>query len=409
MKDFFKVQTLEQVLENITDFLPVETESVDVRQVLDRISSADITAVENLPDFPRATMDGYAVIASSTFGASEANPAYLTLKGAVRMGASPDFSLKPGEAAKISTGGMLPNGADSVIMVEHTEVVDDLSIEIYKSIAPGQHVIQSGEDIKKDAMLVARGERIRPQEAGLLAAFGIQKIMVYKKPVIGIISTGDEIVPIDCSPEPGKIRDVNSYTLAGLIEKSGASALHFGIIKDNYDELYSRCETAIHQSDMVLVSGGSSVGMRDFTTQVLSSLPDATLLVHGVSISPGKPTILANVQQKAFWGMPGHVTSAMVVFEAVVRPFIDHIRGMDYRKRISYPVPATLSRNISSATGRTDFIRVKLIQKNDRLYAEPILGKSGLINSMVHADGLVKIDINTEGLNQGDTVQVALF
>lgn len=406
MKDFFRVKTLEQVLAYRSDFSVVGTEEIALNQSLGRMIATDIISDSNLPDFSRATMDGYAVKASSSFGASEGNPAYLIVTGSIQMGESPNFILNSGEAAKISTGGMLPQGADSVVMIEHTEAVDDNSIEIYKSVAPGQHVIQAGEDIEKNVLMVSRGQLIRPQEIGLLAAFGIQRVNVFKIPVIGIISTGDEIVPIDQTPGPGKIRDVNSYTLASLIENSGGIPLPLGIIQDNYDALYSQCKAAIKTSDMVIVSGGSSVGMRDFTTDVLSSLPGSKILVHGISISPGKPTILAKVQNKSIWGMPGHVTSAMVVFEVVVRPFIDHVRGLIAEKKSSNRISARLSRNIASANGRTDFIRVKLIEKDDAMWAEPILGKSGLINSMVKADGLIEIGINIEGMDKGTEVKV---
>ncbi|MBW1984530.1 MAG: molybdopterin molybdotransferase MoeA [Deltaproteobacteria bacterium] len=409
MKDFFRVKTLEQVIGYVSDFPIVGTEEISLDQALGKIIATDIISPQDLPNFSRATMDGYAVKASSTFGASEGGPAFLTIKGSIQMGDSPNFTLNPGEGAKISTGGMLPHGADSVVMIEHAEAVDDLSIEVYKSVAPGQHVIQAGEDIEKNALMISKGQPIRPQERGLLAAFGIQTVKVFKIPVIGIISTGDEIVPIDETPGPGKIRDVNSYTLASQIKKSGAIPVTYGIVRDDYDTLYRQCESTIQTSDMVLVSGGSSVGMRDFTTEVLSSLPDSKVLVHGISISPGKPTILANVQKKAFWGMPGHVTSAMVVFETIVRPFIDHLRGNLAENKSSYVTPARLSRNVASANGRTDFIRVKLVEKEDGIWAEPILGKSGLINSMVKADGLVEIGINIEGLNKGDEVKVTLL
>jgi len=409
MKDFFRVKTLEQVIGYVSDFPIVGTEEISLDQALGKIIATDIISPQDLPNFSRATMDGYAVKASSTFGASEGGPAFLTIKGSIQMGESPNFTVNSGEGSKISTGGMLPHGADSVVMIEHAEAVDDLSIEIYKSVAPGQHVIQVGEDIKKNTLMISKGQRIRPQEIGLLAAFGIQTVNVFKSPVIGIISTGDEIVPIDQVPGPGKIRDVNSYTLASQIKKSGAIPITYGIVKDSYNALYRQCEAAIQTSNIVLVSGGSSVGMRDFTTDVLSSLPDSKILVHGISISPGKPTILANVQNKAFWGMPGHVTSAMVVFETIVRPFIDHVRGSSAENKTSTITPARLSRNVASANGRTDFIRVKLVEKEDGIWAEPILGKSGLINSMVKADGLVEIGINTEGLDKGDEVKVTLL
>jgi molybdopterin molybdotransferase len=354
-------------------------------------------------------MDGYGVRAVSTFGASEANPAYLTVKGTVAMGAKPAFSIGPGEAARISTGGMLPDGADGVVMVEHAEMIDDLTLEVYKSVAPGQHVVARGEDIRKDHVMVSEGTRIRPQEAGLLAAFGISRVPVYKQPVIGILSTGDEVVPMEQTPGMGRIRDINTYTLSGLIRDCGAVPLPFGIVGDDYDSLFAACSTALPQTDMLLISGGSSVGVRDFTIEVLTALEQSEILVHGISISPGKPTILAASQNKAIWGLPGHVVSAMVVFHAVVKPFVARISGLSRANRQPVPVPAFLSRNLSSAQGRTDYVRVKLMKKEDGWWADPILGKSGLINTMVKADGLITVGLNTEGLVKGALVEVVLL
>ncbi len=366
----------------------------------------DIDADIDLPDFMRSTMDGYAVRASSTFGASEANPAYLTVKGSVSMGESPAFSIGIGEAAKISTGGMLPNGADSVVMIEHTEAIDKTTIEAYKSVAPGQNILEKGEDMHKGQTLVPAGKPLRAQEIGLLAAFGVKKVTVYKKPVVGIISTGDEVVSIKDTPAPGQIRDINMYTLSGLVEKAGAVPIPYGIVRDDFDDLFEKCTAALAQSDMVLISGGSSVGTRDFTIEVLSALPASEILVHGISISPGKPTILARSGDQAVWGLPGQVTSTMVVFEIVVRPFVEHIGGLSFEHKRHFNPVARLNRNISSTQGRTDYIRVKLIEKNGILWAEPILGKSGLINTMVKADGLIEIGIDTEGLDEGARVEV---
>ena len=239
----------------------------------------------------------------------------------------------------------------------------------------------------------------------MLAALGIQTATVYKKPVVGIISTGDEIVPVGELPGPGRIRDINSYTLFGLIQQSGATPVQFGIVHDDYHSLLAVCSKALARCDMILVSGGSSVGARDFTIDVISALQDAALLFHGISISPGKPTILAKIENKAFWGLPGHVVSAMIVFSRVVNPFIEHISGCRAHAG-GLRLTARLSRNISSAQGRVDFIRVRLSYKEGALQAEPILGKSGLINTMVQADGLVEIDMNTEGLDQGTMVEV---
>ena len=214
------------------------------------------------------------------------------------------------------------------------------------------------------------------------------------------------MVPIEERPGPGRIRDINTYTLSGLVQKSGGIPLTFGIVRDDYDALFEKCTLALDKSDMVLISGGSSVGVRDFTIDVLSSMPDSSILVHGISISPGKPTILARVRNKAFWGLPGHVVSAMVVFATVVRPFIEHIGGLSLQHKRSSRLSALISRNISSAQGRIDYIRIRLIEKDGILWAEPILGKSGLINTMVKADGLVEVGINTEGLDKGTEVEV---
>jgi len=406
MKEFFKVTDLKKVLEYASDFPQVEIQDVPLSDATGRVLAQDIDADVDLPDFMRSTMDGYAVRASSTFGASEANPAYLSVIGSVIMGESPLFTIGTGQAAGISTGGMLPDGADSVIMVEHTEAVDDISIEVYRSVAPGQNILEKGEDIAKNTVLVSGGKRLRAQETGLLAAFGQKKVRVYKKPVIGIISTGDEIVPIDKTPGPCQIRDINMYTLSGLVKNAGADPVTFGIVRDDFDDLFKKCTLALDKSDMVLISGGSSVGTRDFTIEVLTAFPHAQILVHGISISPGKPTILARSHHQAIWGLPGQVVSAMVVFEVVVKPFIEQISGLSLKYKKDFKLPARLSRNISSSQGRADYIRVRLNQKNGVLWAEPILGKSGLINTMVKADGLIEIGVNTEGLDRGAEVEV---
>ena len=409
MKEFFKVTDLDTVLQWPSRFPRVEIETIPIEACFERILGSDIKADVDLPDFSRSIMDGYAVKASSTFGASEGNPAYLTIPHTILMGQSPDFSIGPGEAAKISTGGMLPNGADSVVMIEHTDAIDETTLEVYRSVAPGQNIIEVGEDIRASDNILLKGQKLRPQEIGLLAAFGISEVPVYRKPVVGIISTGDEVLPIHEVPTMGKIRDINSYTLSGQVAEAGGIFKPLGIVRDDYDALLKTCTQGLDQSDMVMVSGGSSVGMRDFTIEVLSALQGAEILAHGISISPGKPTILAKIGDKPFWGIPGHVVSAMVVFNAVVRPFLEHIGGAGSHARRGNICYARLQRNIASAQGRVDYVRVKIIEEQNEIIAEPILGKSGLIHTMVKADGLVKIDKNTEGLDKDTDVRVELF
>ncbi len=406
MKEFFDVKTIEQALEYTARFARMETESIALADAAGRVLAEDIHSDTDLPQFARAIMDGYAVKGASTFGASEANPAYLDVVGTVAMGQVPDFSVGPGQAARIATGGMLPRGTDSVVMIEHTASIDDSTIEVYRSVAPGHNMVAVGEDFEKGQRLLTAGCKIRPQESGLLAALGRSTVKVYQVPRIGIISTGDEIVPVDACPGPGQIRDINTYTLTGLVGQTGAVAAALGIVDDNYEALRTRCAAALEEYDMLIVSGGSSVGTRDLTIDILAALQDAQILFHGISISPGKPTILAKVGQKAFWGLPGHVVSAMIVFSQIVTPFIEHISGLSARDSEPFKLTARLTRNVASAQGRVDFVRVRLERRDDTLWAEPVLGKSGLISTMVKADGLIAIGMNTEGLEKGTTVQV---
>ncbi|MBR9986008.1 MAG: molybdopterin molybdotransferase MoeA [Desulfosarcina sp.] len=405
MKEFFKVETIEGVLAHARSFSAVDTETVALVDCLGRVTAEDVYSDVDIPDFNRSTMDGFAVKASSTFGASEANPAYLNIRGQINMGGRPDFSIGPGEAARIATGGMLPEGADSVIMVEHTDALDDTTIEAYRSVAPGQHVIEKGEDIRHTQPALKAGTQIRPQEAGLLAACGRTETAVFRRPRVGIISTGDEVVPVDQVPGEGQIRDINTQTLSGQVLAAGGMPMVFGIVRDHRDDLMDKCRRALESTDMVMISGGSSVGARDFTVQVLDALPDTAILVHGISISPGKPTILARSGGKAFWGLPGHAVSAMVVFAVVVRPFLDRLCGLSQTVR-RFPVQAVLNRNLASAQGRVDYVRVRLYDVDGQTMAEPVLGKSGLINTMVKASGLIAIGMNTEGLDKGTTVEV---
>jgi molybdopterin molybdotransferase len=407
MHDFFKVTELEQVLGYRNRFVLVPSQPVDLIAAVGRILATDVTATADVPGFDRSTMDGYAVQAQSTFGASEANPAYLTLTGQVEMGQGAPTAVGLGEAVRIPTGGMLPESADSVVMVEHTAELDDASIEVYRSVAPGQHVIRRGEDIASGARLLRAGCRLRPQEVGLLAALGHESATVYRRPRVAVISTGDEIVPVDRLPGPGQVRDINSFSLSAQIVTAGGLPLPMGIVADRPERLEAACNQALRQADMVLLSGGSSVGTRDYTVDILQRLPQSEILVHGIPISPGKPTILATVGRRPVWGLPGHAVSAMVVFQTVVQPFLFHIAGRRQPAFSSrWPVWARLNRNLSSSPGRTEYVRVRLFDRDGEVWAEPVLGKSGLIRTMVAADGLVTIEQHTEGLAHGSRVSV---
>ncbi|HJN78182.1 MAG TPA: gephyrin-like molybdotransferase Glp [Myxococcota bacterium] len=407
MREFFKVVSLEQARALAVRFGLVGTEAVGLAGAVGRNLAEDITAPADLPGFRRSTMDGFAVVAASTFGASEAAPALLDVVGEVQMGEVATATVGRGQAVAIPTGGMAPDGADAVVMVEHTEHLDDRTIEVSRPVAPGDNLIASDEDAAAGQVLLRAGQRIRAQEAGLLAAIGQVEVEVFRRPVVAILSTGDEIVPPETQPGPGQVRDVNSTTLAALVTQCGGRPLQLGIVPDELESLSSTCLSALAQADTLLISGGSSVGTRDLTLAVLQALPDAELLAHGVAIRPGKPTILSRTGDKAVWGLPGHAASAMVVFRVLVQPFLQHIGGGDQAGGLR--VSARLSRNVVSAHGRTDFVRVRVEPGQDSVRAVPVLGRSGLLRTMVGAHGLVRIDRDTEGLDAGAQVSVLLF
>ncbi|SCY88788.1 molybdopterin molybdotransferase MoeA [Desulfoluna spongiiphila] len=407
MTGFFNVSDLHAVTALVGRFPVTEAEEVPLGDALGRTLAGEVASDVDIPGFDRATMDGYAVKGADTFGASDGSPAWLRLAGTVAMGDEPAFALKQGEAAAISTGGMLPDGADAVVMVEHTDQVDGATIEVYRSVAPGHHVITRGEDFEQGRPILAAGTRIGAAEAGLLAAAGRATVAVRKKPRVGIVSTGDEVVSVDTTPTRGEIRDINTHTLSAMVTEAGGEPRALGIAGDGEGDLEPLLNEALASCDMVLISGGSSVGMRDRTLAAMEGADESEVLVHGIAISPGKPTILARIAGKPVWGLPGHVASAMVVFEVVVRPFLLAASGSAEKARPF--VSARLTRNIASAQGRTDFVRTRLVPDGEGYRAEPLPGKSGLIHTMVHADGLVRIERDTEGLYRDSRVTVHLL
>ncbi len=410
MRSFFKVKTAEDIFESLGDIKPLGIESMHIISASSRILVRDIISSEDLPGFQRSTMDGYALGAKDTFGATESLPTPLNIVGEVRMGEIPNFGLSRGECALISTGGMLPEGADAVVMIEYSQMAEDKVVEISRPVSPLENVIQSDDDVKKGQVILHKGTPLRPQDLGILAAMGISQVNVFAKPRAAIISTGEEIVAISQKPKPGQIRDINSYTLGGLCIKSGVEPIYLGIVNDKFDDLKSLIEKVISQADVVLLSGGSSVGVKDFTLDAFLSLKEVELLAHGVSISPGKPTIIARKGNKTLWGLPGHPVSAMIIFDIFLRYLFGRLSGLSKSNEFNnYVIDAELDRNIESASGREDYIRVKLVRSEGRWLAIPILGKSGLISTMVEADGIIRIDMNTEGLYRGEKVRVRLF
>ena len=407
---FFKVKTTEEVLELVQGFQPVGEETVSLDRAFGRVLSRDIVSLEDLPGFPRTSVDGYAIRAKDSFGATESLPALLEIVGEVRMGQVPAVTVAAGQAVRISTGGMVPKGADGVVMVEYCHLMDQTTLEVSRAISPQENVIQADDDFKKGAPVLQRGWRLRSQDVGVLAGLGVTEITVHRVPRVAIISTGDEVIPVHEKPRPGQVRDINTYTLSAFCAKKGAEPVPHGLCRDDYEQLKNILLKGLETADTVWISGGSSVGTRDLTLKVFESIEGTEMLVHGISISPGKPTIIARKGATAIFGLPGHTASAMVVAEVFLAPFLARLGGERiFGEKTENKVAAKLSRNIESAGGRDDFIRVKLIRKDGTWFAEPIFGKSGLISTLVEADGLLRIDRNTEGLYQGQEVEVMRF
>jgi len=389
----------------------IDSESIDVTSSLSRFTASDTFAPHPLPDFPRTTVDGYAVRAKDTFGASDSLPAYLSLIGEVPMGDKPSFEIGAGQCALIHTGGMLPNGADAVVMIEYTQSARLAEIEIYKSIADGENTIRIGEDVAQNQLVLPKGMQIRPAEIGGLMALGFTSITVAKKPRVGLISSGDEVIHPSQTPRPGQVRDINSYTLGALVEKSGGVAVSFGIFSDQFDILKEAATKALTECDMVIITAGSSASTRDMTADVIRSLGEPGVLVHGINTRPGKPTILGVCNGKAVIGLPGNPVSALVNGYLFVVPVIEKLLGVLPKPRAT--VIAKLTVNLPSQAGREDWWPVKLIfnrQSSIVNYdAEPIFGKSNLIFTLASADGLLRIHPYATGLSAGEIVEVMLI
>ena len=407
---FFELKRPDEVFEIIDRLEPLEEETVILEESLGRVLSRDLSAPEDLPGFHRSTMDGYAVRARGTFGATESLPALFEMAGEVSMGRNDPIIVREGEAVKIPTGGMLPEGADGVVMVEYCTLLDGKTVEISKAISPLENIIQPGDDFRAGDLILQKGRRLRPQDIGVAAGLGFSHLPIFRIPRVSIISTGDEIVQVEERPLSGQVRDINRYTLGAFCRELGAEPVTMGICRDDFQMLKDMVEEGIERADSVWVSGGSSVGTRDLTLKVFETLPGFELLVHGISISPGKPTILGRCGGKTLVGLPGHVASALVVAQVFMSRVIIRLRGENRSRAHAFrEVEAELSQNVESANGREDYLRVLLVQENGRSLAKPVFGKSGLISTLVNADGLVKIDMNTEGLYQGQMVKVMLF
>lgn len=407
---FFTVRTVQETLNalrpHLTHRLPHE--HISTASARERVVAVAPRSPIDLPEFPRSTMDGYAVNAADTFGATQSLPAYLTVTGAIHMGEQPTLTLQRGQAIEIHTGAMLPQGADAVVMIERTQPIADNEIEVLAPVAPGENVVQIGEDAAKDAAILPVGHRIRPQDIGGLLAVGITGIDVMQAPRIALLSSGDELVEPHETPRLGQIRDINAYVLGAMFEAQGAHPSYAGIARDTFDDLYDKARAAFDSADMLVFSAGSSISVRDLTRDVINALGAPGVLQHGLAVKPGKPTIIAACDGKPVIGLPGNPVSAALVARQLVLPIIRHLLGI-----MPPPIPtirAVLTQNVSSSTGREDTVPVKLIAQADGTYhAQPIFGKSNLIYTLIQADGLIEVPLNSGGLRAGIEVDVYPF
>jgi molybdopterin molybdotransferase len=387
---------------------PLGREVVPLSAGLGRVTAVEIRAEEDLPRFRRSVMDGYAVRGLETTGASSSSPAYLACVGEILIGREPGLDIPPGGCCRIPTGGMLPPSADAVVMVEYTRELPGGLVEVTGSVAPGENLAEIGEDVAQGTRVVAEGVILRPAEVGILAGLGRTRIEVFRRPRVAILSTGDELVDPAMSPGPGQVRNVNQYSLMAHVLAAGGEPVLLGVAPDEREEIEARVRRGLGEADLVLISGGSSVGSRDLTAAIIDSLGPPGIIFHGVATRPGKPTIVGRSGEKVIFGLPGHPVSAMVSFINFVRPALLALQGV--ASPPDHPVRATLEDNIPSKPGREDYVQVTLREEiPGSMVAVPLFKKSGMVTSMVGADGFIVIPAETEGLEAGDEVTVHLY
>lgn len=377
------------------------TETVALSAAAGRVLTSDVCAAEYVPDFDRSQVDGYALRASDTFGCSESIPALLEKVGEVLMGEAPQVQLRAGECAYVPTGGALPEGADAMVMIEHTEIFPDGTIAVLSPTAPGRSVIFRGDDVKPGDAVLPAGRRLSPSDVGALAAMGVSAVTVCRKLRVGVLSTGDELVECTQKPAMGEIRDVNRPMLLAMMAALGAECVDLGICRDDYDALRARVAAAAQECDMLLLSGGTSVGTKDASALVVAELGE--LLVHGLALKPGKPTLAGSIGGKPVFGLPGHPVAAYFVTKLCVEPLARAITGETGKLRT---VRCKLSRTVPSNNGREEIVAVRLTENGA---AEPVAAKSGLITTLSGAEGFIRIPRDREGFAAGAEVEVHLF
>lgn len=405
--ELLKVDTIasarEKLIKTVENNIP-EKVNLKILSSLGHVLAEDIFSKEPVPAFRRSTVDGYAVFSNDLTGAAESSPVFLEIVDEISMGAPAEKEIHSGECVYVPTGGMLPTGADAMVMVEYCEMFGSRHIAVYSSIAAGRNIVLAGEDIKEGELVLKHGTILRPQEIGALASLGITEVIVYKAWKITIISTGDELVPPEVTPPLGKIRDINSYSLYAQANKHGLEVIDVFVLKDDEQELKKTIMKAMQLSDIVIISGGSSQGKKDSTKRMIDEVTDGGAFTHGLALKPGKPTILGyeETSKTLLVGLPGHPVAAMLVFELLIIWLWNQITNQTTTKSVF----ARMTSNLAGAPGRMTCQLVRLSKKENEYEVEPIFGKSGLITTLTSAEGYLLIDYNKEGLNKGEVVEV---
>ena len=401
MSLFLQLVSVSTAIEEIRNLgVRCADEPVPLIEAFHRILAQDVHADGDIPGFTRSVVDGFAVRSGDTTGSSDAIPSMLIMRGRVAMGNSVHHLVKSGECIYVPTGGILPGGADAVVMIEHAEQLEE-QVLINKPVAHGENVLLFNEDFSAGETVVERGKRLTAQDIGVLAAAGCTAVPVVRMPKIGILSTGNELVPVTVRPEAGQVRDVNSYVIASTVKGWGCLFKIYGIVSDERKALSAVISRAINECDAVLISGGSSKDDRDMVAAIIAE--QGKVLVHGVAISPGKPTIIGQCGGKPVIGLPGHPASAFIVLIAIVRHLIIAMTGE--RASPLQTLQATLGQNVSSSKGREDYVRVAVHNG----VATTLFGKSGLLNTLVRSTGVVRVPAESEGLEAGTQVEVIVW
>ena len=410
MSEFFEVVTPKEGIKRLLskkNFPIMVSEKINTVNSDSRILSQDIKSSLNLPHFNRSSMDGYAIYANDSNGVSLSNPNYLEIIEEIKMGDVPKQKILTGKTSRIFTGGMIPEGSNAVIMEEDTEELGNNMIEIKKPVSIGENIIFSGEETKKGKIIIKKGTKIRSQEIGSLLESGCTEICVSKKPIIGVLSSGDELISPEKTLELGKIRDINTYTISNLINNSGGVPKIFPILPDDLNSQLNQAKKALQFCDMLIFSAGSSISYRDTTAEVINSLDKPGVIVHGISVKPGKPTILGLSGKKPIIGLPGNPVSSIMIFINIVKPILDKLNN--HISIITKQIDCILTEDINSQTGREDYVQVSISSTAQKTLATPVFGKSNLINTLVNSDGFITIPPETGGLYKNSLVKVKTY